>query len=85
MQRLNGEFLLNYREFSFFVNRNGWRSRPDFLIRWEGAPVSFVLQYPYILAFGSRLIEVAHVVKGKMEWVTVGKDIRLVFSSPEEV
>ncbi|KAL2786090.1 CNH domain-containing protein [Aspergillus keveii] len=85
MQRLNGEFLLNYREFSFFVNRNGWRSRPDFLIRWEGAPVSFVLQYPYIIAFGSRLIEVAHVVKGKMEWVTVGKDIRMVFSSPGEV
>ena len=36
IERLNGEFLLNYSDFSFFVNRNGWRARPDWKIEWEG-------------------------------------------------
>jgi hypothetical protein len=28
-------------EFAFYVNRNGWRSRKDFIVHWEGAPTGF--------------------------------------------
>lgn len=28
-------------EFAFYVNKNGWRSRPKWAIVWEGIPTSF--------------------------------------------
>lgn len=28
-------------EFAFFVNKEGWRSRPEWIIHWEGNPNSF--------------------------------------------
>src|SRR3979411_2502906 len=58
IERMNGEFLLNYSDFSFFVNRNGWRARPDWRIDWEGQPQSFALSYPWILAFETNFIEI---------------------------
>ncbi|KAF3480102.1 uncharacterized protein GIQ15_05449 [Arthroderma uncinatum] len=61
IERLNGEFLLNYSDFSFFVNRNGWRARPDWRIAWEGNPTAFALSYPYILAFEPSFIEIRHL------------------------
>ena len=56
IERLNGEFLLNYSDFSLFVNRNGWRARRDWRIDWEGAPQNFALSYPWILAFEPNFI-----------------------------
>ncbi|QPH18552.1 hypothetical protein C2857_003623 [Epichloe festucae Fl1] len=64
IERLNGEFLLNYSEFSFFVNRNGWRARPEWRIDWEGAPQSFALSYPWILAFEPNFIELRNIENG---------------------
>ncbi|KAJ4134485.1 RHO1 GDP-GTP exchange protein 2 [Fusarium oxysporum] len=55
IERLNGEFLLNYSEFSFFVNRNGWRARPEWRIDWEGTPQSFALSYPLDPCFRAKL------------------------------
>ncbi|KAJ1950139.1 RHO1 GDP-GTP exchange protein 2, partial [Linderina pennispora] len=57
----DGEFLLCYDEFAFYVNRNGQRARSNWMIHWVGSPTSFKLQYPYILAFESSFIEVYHV------------------------
>ncbi|KAK9470761.1 CNH domain-containing protein [Dipodascopsis tothii] len=73
--RLNGDFLLNYSDFSFFVNRNGWRSRPDWMIHWEGLPQSFALCYPYLLAFEPSFVEIRHVDTGALvNIITGGKD-----------
>ena len=33
-------------EFAFYINRNGWRSRRDFMVHWEGAPTRFGKQTP---------------------------------------
>jgi hypothetical protein len=84
IERLNGEFLLNYSEFSFFVNRNGWRARPDWCIYWEGAPHSFALSYPWILAFEANFIELRHIESGAVH-IVPHKNIRMLHSSTHEV
>lgn len=83
--RLNGEFLLNYSDFSFFVNRNGWRARPDWQIAWEGQPMSFALSYPYILAFEPSFIEIRHIDTGNLITIITGRNIRMLHESTREV
>jgi hypothetical protein len=83
--RLNGEFLLNYSDFSFFVNRNGWRARPDWQIAWEGQPMAFALSYPYILAFEPSFIEIRNVETGGLVHIITGKNIRMLHESTREV
>ncbi|KAI5791827.1 CNH domain-containing protein [Geopyxis carbonaria] len=83
--RLNGEFLLNYSDFSFFVNRNGWRARPDWQIAWEGQPTSFALSYPYILAFEPSFIEIRNVESGGLVHIVTGKNIRMLHESTREI
>lgn len=84
IERLNGEFLLNYSEFSFFVNRNGWRARPEWRIDWEGAPQRFALSYPWILAFEPNFIELRNIESGAVH-IVPHKNIRMLHSSTHEV
>lgn len=85
IERMNGEFLLNYSDFSFFVNRNGWRARPDWRISWEGTPNAFALSYPYILAFEPNFIEIRHIETSELIHIMTGKNIRMLHSSTREV
>ncbi len=85
IERLNGEFLLNYSDFSFFVNRNGWRARQDWKITWEGTPQAFALNYPYILAFEPSFIEIRHIETSELIHVMTGKNVRMLHSSTREV
>ncbi|KAJ1837028.1 RHO1 GDP-GTP exchange protein 2, partial [Coemansia sp. RSA 2703] len=57
----DGQFLLCYDEFAFYVNRNGQRAQANWKIYWVGTPTSFKFEYPYVLAFDSQFIEVYHV------------------------
>ncbi|RIB09946.1 CNH domain-containing protein [Gigaspora rosea] len=75
-----GDFLLCYDEFAFFVNKEGWRSRPDNLITWEGSPTSFAFHYPYVLAFEPSFIEIRHVETGHLEQIIAGQNIRYLYS-----
>lgn len=84
IERLNGEFLLNYSEFSFFVNRNGWRARPEWRIDWEGTPQNFALSYPWILAFEPNFIELRNMENGAVH-IVPRKNIRMLHSSTHEV
>ncbi|KAK3943126.1 CNH domain-containing protein [Diplogelasinospora grovesii] len=84
IERLNGEFLLNYSEFSFFVNRNGWRARPEWRLDWEGTPQAFALQYPWILAFEPSFIELRHIDNLSVH-IVPHKNIRMLHSSTHEI
>jgi hypothetical protein len=84
IERLNGEFLLNYSEFSFFVNRNGWRARPDWRIDWEGLPQSFALSYPWILAFEPNFIEIRNIDNNAVH-IVPHRNIRMLHTSTREV
>ena len=85
IERLNGEFLLHYTDFSFFVNRNGWRARPDWLINWEGRPQSFALSHPYLLAFEPNFIEIRLLESAALQHIITAKNIRMLHSSTSEV
>ncbi|KAK4698508.1 RHO1 GDP-GTP exchange protein 1/2, partial [Phenoliferia sp. Uapishka_3] len=39
--RVDGDFLLCYDEFAFYVNKNGWRAKSNWIIQWEGMPTTF--------------------------------------------
>ncbi|RKP13830.1 CNH domain-containing protein, partial [Piptocephalis cylindrospora] len=66
---MNGDFLLCYDEFAFYVNRLGRRARTHWLVYWEGHPDSFAIRYPYVLAFDPSFIEVRHVETGALEQI----------------
>ncbi|KAL1889830.1 RHO1 GDP-GTP exchange protein 2 [Ceratocystis pirilliformis] len=84
IERLNGEFLLNYSDFSFFVNKHGWRARPDWKIDWEGMPTNFALSPPWILAFESNFIELRNIENGFVH-IVPHKNIRMLHSSSHEI
>lgn len=78
-------FLLNYSDFSFFVNCNGWRAQPEWMIHWEGLPQHFAFSYPYIIAFEPNFIEIRHVDTGELVRVVTGENIRFLHESTREV
>ncbi|KAL5633060.1 hypothetical protein ACGC1H_003526 [Rhizoctonia solani] len=80
---IDGEFLLCYTEFAFFVNRHGERSKNDVIIYWEGSPTAFALHYPYIMAFDPTFIEIRHVKDGKLVQIGGGKNLRLLFADAQ--
>jgi len=78
--RIDNEFLLCYDEFAFYVNRSGWRSRPNFMVHWEGSPTGFAMVYPYVLAFETTFVEIRHVETSLISQVIQGNNIRLLFA-----
>ncbi|GAA5861290.1 hypothetical protein JCM1840_005318 [Sporobolomyces johnsonii] len=78
--RIDGEFLLCYDEFAFYVNKNGWRAKSNWIIQWEGFPTAFALHYPYVLAFEPTFIEVRHVESGALMQIIPGNNIRCLFA-----
>lgn len=85
IERMASEFLLCYTDYSFFVNRNGWRARPDWKITWEGTPAAFAIFNPYILAFEPSFIEIRHMESGGLVHIITGKNIRWLHTSTREV
>jgi hypothetical protein len=85
IERMASEFLLCYTDYSFFVNRNGWRARPDWKITWEGTPQAFAIFNPYILAFEPSFIEIRHMESGGLVHIITGKNIRWLHTSTREV
>lgn len=85
IERIATEFLLCYTDYSFFVNRNGWRAKPDWMITWEGTPQSFAIFNPYILAFEPNFIEIRHMDTGRLLHILTSNKIRMLHSSSREV
>jgi hypothetical protein len=85
IERMASEFLLCYTNYSFFVNRNGWRARPDWKITWEGTPQAFAIFNPYILAFEPSFIEIRHMESGGLVHIVTAKNIRWLHTSTREV
>lgn len=48
-------------EFAFYIDGQGNRARPEFLIEWKGTPESFIFSYPYLLAFEPNFIEIRDI------------------------
>ena len=78
--RVDGDFLLCYDDLAFYVNKNGWRVRKDWLIHWEGQPRGFAFYHPYILAFDPSFIEIRHIGTGDLIQVIAGHGISLMYA-----
>ncbi|KAF8637624.1 hypothetical protein AX17_002693 [Amanita inopinata Kibby_2008] len=78
--RIQNEFLLCYDEFAFYVNKNGRRSRREFMVYWEGMPTGFALREPFVLAFEPTFIEVRNINTGLLVQVIQGSNLRLLFA-----
>ena len=88
--RFNGLFLLCYDEFAFFVNKNGWRAKNDWMVTWEGTPTACgeslfsqftddaAVQYPYLFAFEPSFVEIHSLETGALTQVIPGSNIRLL-------
>lgn len=86
IERNTSEFLLCYTDFSFYVNKNGWRARGDWKILWEGAPNAFATWgEKYILAFEPEFIEIRGSESGGLVCIQTHKNIRFLHSSSREV
>jgi hypothetical protein len=86
IERNTSEFLLCYTDFSFYVNKNGWRARGDWKILWEGAPNAFATWgEKYILAFEPEFIEIRQSDTGGLVCIQTHKNIRFLHSSSREV
>lgn len=86
IERNTSEFLLCYTDFSFYVNKNGWRARGDWKILWEGAPQAFATWgEKYILAFEPEFIEIRQSDTGGLVCIQTHKNIRFLHSSSREV
>ena len=85
VERINQAFLLCYSDFSFFVNKHGWRADQDWRITWEGNPQSFAIHQPYILAFEPNFIEIRVMETGAVAYIQREKNVRMLHSSTREV
>lgn len=84
IHRLGKDFLLSYSEFSFLINRNGWRTKHDWGIFWEGNPNNIALFYPYLLSFESSFIEIRDLETGELIRALVAENIRFLHSNEHE-
>lgn len=84
IHRLNKNFLLSYSEFSFLINRNGWRTKHEWGIFWEGSPQNIALFYPYLLAFDPGFIEIRDLESTNLIRALVGENIRFLHSNEHE-
>ncbi|KAG9019185.1 RHO1 GDP-GTP exchange protein 2 [Tulasnella sp. 427] len=78
--RIENEFLLCYDEFAFYVNKNGWRARPNWIVHWEGSPTSFALHYPFVLAFEPTFVEIRNIDTGQLVQIIPGNNLRCLFA-----
>ncbi|KAK6409122.1 RHO1 GDP-GTP exchange protein 2 [Elasticomyces elasticus] len=86
IERNTSEFLLCYNDFSFYVNKNGWRARGDWKILWEGRPEAFATWgEKYILAFEPEFIEVRGSESGGLVCILTLRGVRLLHQSTREI
>ncbi|KAJ3096488.1 RHO1 GDP-GTP exchange protein 2 [Phlyctochytrium planicorne] len=75
---IEGDFLLCFQDVAFRVDRNGKRSRPDFLIEWQGAPTHFAYFPKQIVAFSSSFVEINDALTGELVQAIHGSGIEAV-------
>ena len=86
IERTSSEFLLCYNDFSFYVNKNGWRARGDWKILWEGRPEAFATWgEKWILAFEGEFVEVRSAETGGLVGIFCWRGVRFLHQSTREV
>jgi hypothetical protein len=58
----NGNYLICYDRYAFYIDRKGRRAEKNFKIEWEGNPTAFAYHHPYIIAFEHQFIEIRSII-----------------------
>jgi hypothetical protein len=69
-------------DFGFFIDNQGKRYRPEFLINWAGIPIHFMFIHPYIIACDSNFIEIYNIECGDLQQVINTKNLRALSEDP---
>lgn len=85
VHRIRNEFLLCYTDQLFYINQNGWKLKGGWKVTWNGEPLHFVVEYPYLFAFDQLFIEVRHCETGELLRAVVGENIRFLHSLYREI
>ncbi|KAI8897331.1 CNH domain-containing protein [Globomyces pollinis-pini] len=74
----NGNFLLCYNDFGFFLDKLGRRYRPDWIINWCGTPDHFTFHDPYIIAYEPSFIEIRDIRTGQLQQFIPTSNLRVL-------
>ncbi|KAG0937607.1 hypothetical protein G6F57_006975 [Rhizopus arrhizus] len=74
----NGNYLICYDRYAFYIDRKGRRAEKNFKIEWEGNPTAFAYHHPYIIAFEHQFIEIRSIIDGQLKQVILGKNISCI-------
>jgi hypothetical protein len=86
IERNTSEFLLCYNDFTFYVDKHGWRARGEWIILWEGSPNAFATWgEKYILAFEPEFIEIRRTDFGGLVCIQTHKNLRFLHQSTREI
>ncbi|KAI9319719.1 hypothetical protein BX666DRAFT_1853445 [Dichotomocladium elegans] len=70
----DSQHVVCYDEFAFYIDNQGNRARPEFLIEWEGHPEAYGFCYPYLIAFEPNFIEIREI--HKVRWRQPSDDVK---------
>ncbi|KAL9544966.1 hypothetical protein PS6_008487 [Mucor atramentarius] len=71
----NGDYLVCYDKFAFYIDKKGRRTQHRFKIEWEGHPTAFAFHYPHVIAFEQQFIEIRSVIDGHLQQVIQEKNV----------
>ncbi|KAI8367364.1 hypothetical protein EDC96DRAFT_506546 [Choanephora cucurbitarum] len=71
----NGNYLICYDKFAFYIDKKGRRAERKFKIVWEGTPTAFAYHHPYVIAFEQQFIEIRNAIDGHLEQVIQEKNV----------
>ncbi|GAA5816202.1 hypothetical protein MFLAVUS_009728 [Mucor flavus] len=71
----DGNYLVCYNKYAFYIDKKGRRARRNFKIEWEGQPTSFAYHHPHVIAFEQQFIEIRSVNDGHLQQVIQEKNV----------
>jgi len=79
------DFLLCDNKIGFFIDKNGNRSRPNILFKWNIIPRTFAYRAPYIYVFTDECISIWHEYDTVCQkQVILGNSICLLFDNDND-
>lgn len=61
LQKEKKKTHIRYKEYAFYIDKKGRRTKHKFKIEWEGHPTSFAYHHPHVIAFEHHFIEIRSV------------------------
>ncbi|KAI9295750.1 hypothetical protein K502DRAFT_290537, partial [Neoconidiobolus thromboides FSU 785] len=81
----DGSFFVCFDEFGFHIDRAGKLDTNGQVINWYGAPKSFALCYPFLMAFSNCFIEVWNLENFQLEQTILSNSIKALRTKSDAI